>query len=486
MSLRICFVASEVAPLAKTGGLADVAGALPRYLHNAGHDIRVFMPFYSSIPTANLGLHAIDVAQDIPVTIGAHEHRFSVFEGVLPHTHLPVHLIRCPELFARRTLYTNDSDEPVRFLLLQRAVLETCQRMGFAPQIVHCNDWHTALLPLLLKTTYAWDRLFADTRTLLSIHNIGYQGVFPLSSYVDIGLRDPTPLQLAETMAGQINWLKEGIVHAHGVSTVSPTYAREIATPEGGHGLDAVIRMRGAAVAGILNGVDYEEWNPETDRHLPARFSARDLSGKARCKEALTQRMQLDIDAGLPLIGIVSRMAMQKGFDLLFDSLPILLTERDLGLAILGSGERRYEEFFQSLVSRFPGRVGLQIGYDEPLAHLIEAGSDMFLMPSQYEPCGLNQMYSLRYGTVPIVRRTGGLADSVDMWNPATQSGTGILFNDFDVLAVTWALHTALDLHKDRTSWQQLMLNGMAKDYSWPHQTAEYERLYEWLIQQAH
>jgi starch synthase len=482
MGLKICFVASEVAPLAKTGGLADVAGALPRYLHSDGHDIRVFMPFYSSVPTAGLKLQPVEVAQHIPVTIGAREYRFSVFEGTLPQTDLPIHLIQCPELFERSTLYTSDPDEHVRFLLLQRAVLETCQRMQFAPQILHCNDWHTALLPLLLNTSYAWDRLFAETRTLLSIHNIGYQGVFPLGAFVDIGLRDPLPLQAVETTAGRINWLKEGIVHANGVSTVSPTYAREIATPAGGHGLDTVIRMRGAAVTGILNGVDYEEWNPETDRHLPARFSSRSLSGKARCKEALRQCMRLDIGASTPLIGIVSRMAVQKGFDLLFDSLPILLSERDFALAILGSGERRYEEFFASLYDSFPGRVGLQVGYDEPLAHLIEAGSDMFLMPSQYEPCGLNQMYSLRYGTVPIVRRTGGLADSVEMWDGETQSGTGILFNDFDVPAVTWALDTALDLHKDSTAWQRLMLNGMAKDYSWQHQTGEYERLYEALL----
>ena len=483
MGLRICFVASEVAPLAKTGGLADVAGALPRYLCDDGHDVRVFMPFYSTIATDPLGLSAVAAAQDVPITIGTREYRFSVFAGTLPRTNVPLHLIQCPALFNRAALYTNDADEHVRFLLLQRAVLETCQRLQFAPQILHCNDWHTALLPLMLKTTYAWDRLFAATRTLMSIHNIGYQGVFPLATFADIGLRDPVPLQWSETSNGRINWLKEGIVHAHGVSTVSPTYAQEIATPPGGHGLDTVIRMRGAAVSGILNGVDYDEWNPETDRHLPARFSTRDLTGKARCKEALVRRMRLDIDANVPVVGIVSRMAVQKGFDLLFDSLPSMLTQRDFALAILGNGERRYEQFFESLSSRFPGRVALQIGYDEPLAHLIEAGSDMFLMPSQYEPCGLNQMYSLRYGTVPIVRRTGGLADSVEMWNPATQTGTGIVFNDFDVPAVTWALHTAFDFHKDERGWRHLMLNGMAQDYSWQHQTGEYEGLYRGLLE---
>ncbi|HEY8538484.1 MAG TPA: glycogen synthase [Steroidobacteraceae bacterium] len=479
---KICFVASEVVPLAKTGGLADVAGSLPRYLHARGHDVRVFMPLYSSIGLTALGATHVDTAQNVELQLGDHRFGFSLLEARLPGTSVPLYLVHCPAAFDRATLYTSAPDEHLRFLVLQRAALEACQRLVFAPDIVHCNDWHTALMPLLLKTAYAWDRLFANTRTVMTIHNVGYQGIFPASTLYDVGTDVRDFVDPVVHSSGSFNWLREGIRHAHRVSTVSPTYAQEICTPLGGHGLDTVLRARSDGIVGILNGVDYTEWNPATDRYLKHHYSIDDLSGKAATKQALLDWLNLPAASTTPLIGIVSRMTVQKGFDLLFDALPDVLMSRDVALVALGSGEARYEDFFAGLQQRFPDRVVFHRGYNEELSHLIEAASDMFLMPSQYEPCGLNQMYSLKYGTVPIVRRTGGLADSVQMWDPATRTGTGIVFNDFDAPAVQWAIHTALDLYKDQETWNQIVRNAMSQDFSWEKQTGEYERLYASLL----
>lgn len=479
--MRICFVASEVAPLAKTGGLADVAGALPRQLHAFGHDVRVFMPFYSSMGAA-VAPSIVPSAQDVELALGAHRYRYSLLETHLPKSQTRLYLVHCPTAFDRASLYTNDADEHLRFLILQRAALEGCQRLGFAPDIVHCNDWHTALTPMLLKSVYAWDRLFSSTRTVLSIHNIGYQGVFAPTSIYDVGGNVWALLSPETAAGGAFNWLREGVRLADRVATVSPTYAREIATPLGGHGLDAVLRARGDAVVGILNGVDYSEWDPATDRYLAHKYSPTDLSGKAATKRALLDWLNLSVADTTPVLGVVSRMTVQKGFDLLFEPLPEVLAGRDIGLVALGSGERRYEEFFEHLQRRFPDRVAFHRGYNDELAHLIEAASDMFLMPSQYEPCGLNQMYSLKYGTIPIVRRTGGLADSVQMWDPSSRTGTGVVFNDFDANGVRWAIHTALDLYKDRDAWSQLMRNAMAQDFSWERQANEYVALYQQLL----
>jgi starch synthase len=482
MPLKICFVASEVAPLAKTGGLADVAGALPKHLHALGHDVRVFMPLYSSMSNGAVrNATPLDSARDVPLELGPHRYWYTLLETRLPDSSVPLYLVHCPAVYDRPSLYTSGVDEHLRFLVLQRAALDGCQRLQFAADVMHCNDWHTALMPMLLKSVYAWDRLFAATRSVLTIHNIGYQGIFDAGTVYDVG-GDVRHLLSPETLAGAgFNWLREGIRLADRVTTVSPTYASEICTPLGGHGLDGVLRARADGVVGILNGVDYSEWNPATDRYLKYHYSPQDLSGKRATKRALLDWLNLPVDDDTPMIGIVSRMTVQKGFDLLFDSLPQILETRQMCLVALGSGEARYEDFFVGLQHRFPDRVVFHRGYHEELSHLIEAASDMFLMPSQYEPCGLNQMYSLKYGTVPIVRRTGGLADSVRMWDPATRQGTGIVFNDFDAPAVQWAIHTALDFYKDQEGWTQLMLNGMAEDFSWDRQTGEYVRLYREL-----
>ena len=355
--------------------------------------------------------------------------------------------------------------------------------MGFAPDIIHCNDWHTALLPLLLKSVYAWDRLFEHSKTVLTIHNIGYQGVFSSHTAADLGLAGSGYLLHQDDLKkGQINWLRHGVLYADCVSTVSPTYAREVCTAEGGYGLEGDLLARVNGVKGILNGVDYAQWNPATDVYLPHHYDPAHLEGKALVKATTLTHAGLSASPNVPLLGIVSRMTVQKGLDLLFNTLPEILASRDACLIAVGSGEPYYEDFFTGLTQSFPGRVAYRQGYHEEFAHLVEGASDMFLMPSLYEPCGLNQMYSLKYGTVPIVRRTGGLADSVQPWDAQLHTGTGIVFDHFDAPAMRWALHTALDLYQDRAAWKQLMLNGMAQDFSWERAGAEYERMYEGLV----
>lgn len=481
--LRICFVASEVAPLAKTGGLADVSSALPRYLHGQGHDVRLFLPFYSSINTSALELIPLEGLKDVPVALGTHRFTFSIITARLPGSSLSVNLVHCPALYNRPGIYSAGADEHLRFLLLTRAAIETCQRGGFAPQIFHCNDWHTAFAPLYLRSVYAWDRLFAETRTVLTIHNIGYQGIFPAASASDLGLGDAQHLlHQDELRSGRINSLRHGIVYADVITTVSPTYAREICTDEYGMGLQGALRARGAAVVGILNGVDYTEWNPATDPHLPHHYSADDLAGKTRMKQFLMRTLKLELGRRVPLLGMITRLTVQKGIDLLFDALPRVLANRNLRAVVLGSGELRYEEFFTDLQRAHRGKIIFHRGYSEKLAHLIEAASDVFLMPSLYEPCGLNQMYSLKYGTVPIVRRTGGLADSVQLYDPDTGSGTGITFNDYNPQAAAWAINAAVDLYQNRAVWTRLMLNGMAQDFSWEKQGAQYVDLYSRLV----
>ncbi|MFM1887253.1 MAG: hypothetical protein RL026_2410 [Pseudomonadota bacterium] len=485
MPLRICFIASEVAPLAKAGGLADVAGALAKYLHAAGHDIRVFMPLYRQVDLAQLEHWPVDFLQDKSVQLGPHLFRYAVHTARLPGSQAMIYLIDCPALFDRGTLYSNAPDEHLRFIALTHASLQCCQHMGFQPQILHCNDWHTALAPLLLKTVFAWDRLFHGTRSLLTLHNLGYQGQFGIDRAQDTGLgAGVAQLDYHETSRGCINPLKEGILHAHHVSTVSPGYAREIQTAEHGWGLDGVLRQRAGSLSGILNGVDYEDWDPRHDRFLPRhwRYDAGRLDRKAGVKTLLLQRLGLEDQGRRPLAGIISRMTSQKGFDLLFEALPALLAARDFSLAVLGSGDAHYEDFFADLARRWPGRVAFHRGYNEELSHWIEAGSDLFIMPSRYEPCGLNQMYSLRYGTVPVVRRTGGLADSVQHFDPVRGEGTGVVFEHYDAGGVRWGIETALEWYARPALWQRLVRNGMRQDYSWQRQVGAYEALYTQML----
>jgi starch synthase len=482
-ALKLCVLSSEILPYAKTGGLADVAGALLRNLRLIGHDVYGFMPLYSAVRAEHPELQPVLGVQQIPLAIGETEYRFSLRTASFPGTDIPMYFIECPELFDRAAFYTTDPDEHRRFLLFTRATLESCRRLSIAPAVFHCNDWHTAFLPLYLKTLYSSEPLLAAARSVLTIHNIGYQGLMPAGAIADLGLHDAAARLDAEDLQnGVINSLKTGLKFADLVTTVSPTYAREICEAPLGMGMQATLRERANGVVGILNGVDYRDWDPRHDVHLLAHFGPQDLRGKQTNKELLIAAARLDAEVARPLIGMVTRLAEQKGIDLLFDTLPDLLRQRDFGLLVLGSGEPQYVAFFEGLAHQFPGRVAFRLGFDEPFAHLIEAGSDMFLMPSRYEPCGLNQMYSLRYGTIPIVRNTVGLADSVQHFDAGSGLGTGCVFNDYDGAAVRWAIGTALDWYADPKIWPRLIQNAMAQDFSWDRQIEKYDSLYRELL----
>ncbi|HEU4778804.1 MAG TPA: glycogen synthase [Steroidobacteraceae bacterium] len=483
MKLSICAIASEVVPLAKSGGLADVASALSRQLTVAGHDVRLFVPFYSQIRRDKLGATRVEGLQGLALHTGLHEYRVDIWRANLPGSVTPVYLVENDALYARPRLYTTDADEHRRFLVLTRAALESCRRLNFQPDIVHSHDWHTAFAPLWLRSNYKADPVFARTKSVMTIHNIGYQGAFPATDLADLDLGADTHLLHQDDLkAGHINALKHGILHADAVTTVSPTYAREITTPRYGLGLEQALASRGSAVHGILNGVDYEEWDPARDKYLPIHFGPGDIAQKAELKRNFLLRQSMVPTRGrVPLFGIVSRLASQKGFDLLTDTLPKLLQTHDLRLAVVGTGDPVYEKFFAGLAQKYRGRAWFFGGYDDGLAHWIEGASDAFLMPSQYEPCGLNQMYSLRYGTIPIVRRTGGLADSVTHFDPATGVGTGIVFNDFDAAAMGWALDTAMSWYAQPALWQRIVQNAMACDFSWETQASEYLKLFATL-----
>lgn len=476
--MKILFVSAEVAPFAKTGGLGDVGAALPRALRAAGHDVRIVMPCYRRILEGNYRLRML--FPPITISVGPARLSFETLEATLPGSDVPVYLVRCPRLYDRPNIYTGDGDEHLRFAQLNWAALRIAQQLGFAPDIVHANDWQTGLLPLMLKTVFAWDRLFENTRTVLTIHNIGHQGSFAASAIGDVGLgMVASSFHQEQLAAGRMSFMLTGILYANAITTVSPTYAREIQTPEHGVGLDGFLRARRDVLFGVLNGIDETEWSPETDRHLPHRYSVDDMTGKAANKDALLTELRLPRRPGVPLIGMVTRLAWQKGLDLCFEALPALFMQRDVQLVVLGSGEPKYEAFFGELARRLPNRVRFINRFSEPLAHLIEAGSDMFLMPSRYEPCGLNQMYSLAYGTPPIVHRTGSLADTVSQWNPTTGEGNGFVFDHFDARGLKWALGAAVDAYRAGRGWSRLVQNGMRAKLGWSHRVPEYEHLYK-------
>jgi starch synthase len=481
--LKIFLAASEMTPLAKTGGLADVTAALSVYFDNLGHDVRALLPLHSAIDTSVLDVTPVHFLQDLRLWLGDHHFRYSIDTATLPGSSLKIYLLRCPELYDRPGVYTGGPDEHLRFIALSRVAIEMCQIMGFAPDIFHCHDWHTALVPLYLKTLYAWDRLFARTRSVLTIHNIAFQGVFGTDVLRDMGLQDHRGSLHQEDLGhDRINFLKSGVLYADMLTTVSPNYAREILGAEYGMGLQDLLRQRRNALVGILNGVDFDEWNPRTDPLIPHTYNARSTAGKKQTKRDLLHELGMTDSADLPLIGMVSRLTYQKGLDLVQQVVPRMIEQRRFALVVLGSGETRYEQFFHWLQQSFPDRVCFWRGFNNRLAHWIEAGSDMFLMPSLFEPCGLNQMYSLRYGTPPIVRRTGGLADSVQLFDPASGHGTGVVFDHYDGTALQWAINFALQLYQDKRTWRKLMQNGMAMDFSWTQQGQVYVDIFRRLV----
>ncbi|MBI2892912.1 MAG: glycogen synthase [Deltaproteobacteria bacterium] len=468
-----------MAPLAKVGGLADVMGALPLEMHRRGHDVRVYLPAYGRIDAARFPLVREPGLGEIDVLLGAQRVRVTIALAALPGTGLRVHLVQCPGLYDRPSVYSNDADEHLRFLALSYAALEACRQSDFVPDVVHCHDWPTALVPMILKTAYARDPVLGRASSLLTIHNLRYQGIFPASIVAQTGLAGAVDrFHQDQLREGRLNFLLHGILYADGITTVSPTYSFEIQGPDHGAGLDGLLRSRSSTVVGILNGVDYGEWSPERDPIIPFRYGPDDLSGKELNKEWLLGKLGLPYVAGVPLLGVVSRLVGQKGLDLLAEVAPGLLSRLGFQLVVLGSGESRLEELFAQLQHAFPRQVCFYRGFSNELAHGIEAGADVFVMPSRYEPCGLNQLYSLRYGTVPIVHRTGGLADTVRLWDPRTGEGTGFPFEQHDAAGITWGIEAALAVYRNRPAWRRLMLNGMTQDFSWSKQATLYELLY--------
>jgi starch synthase len=466
---KVLMVASEAAPFAKTGGLADVIGSLPAALQAIGTEVAVLLPRYRGV-TLEGGRRIYD---HLPVWLGGNLYDSSVYQTG------DYYFLDCPELFDRDGLYgTSRGDYPdnhIRFAALSRAALEVARRV-FRPQVIHCHDWQSGMVAAYLRTAFAGDPTFTGMKTLFTIHNLGYQGLFPKGALADIGLERGLFHPGAVEFFGQVSFMKAGIVYSDALSTVSKAYAREIQTPEYGFGLDGLLRSRSDVLNGILNGVDYTAWNPQTDPHLSAHYSAADFSGKRKCKQALLREFGLTAQAAQsrPLIGIVTRLASQKGTDLIAD-IGEDLAKENLSLVVLGSGDAKYEKLLLELAQAHPLKIAVRIGYDDGLAHRIEAGSDMFLMPSRYEPCGLNQIYSLRYGTIPVVRATGGLDDTID-------KDTGFKFQEYAGAALLTAIREALAEFQRPEEWSARMQEAMAKDYSWRVSALEYARLYLKLL----
>jgi starch synthase len=466
-------------PFAKTGGLADVTGALPVALASLGHQVSVIMPRYPTVERAVRSLERVH--ESLVVPMGSRTEYGAVWSARLARR-IPVYFIEHQGYFNREALYTTaDSDYPdnaQRFAFFAKAALEACRVLKLQPDILHCHDWQCALIPAYLKTTLPHDEVFASVGSLLTIHNIAYQGIFPPEVMEFLQLPPQTYSPDGIEFYGRVNYLKAGIVYADLINTVSRRYSQEIQTAEFGCGLEGILSYRGQDVYGILNGIDDREWNPASDRLIAARYTAANLAGKQVCKRDLLAAFGLAPEwMNAPVVGMISRLVDQKGFDLIESAIHRMLA-LDLGLVVLGTGEARYEDFLRQIQERYPGKMGVSIGFDNGLAHKIEAGSDIFLMPSRFEPCGLDQMYSLRYGTIPVVRATGGLDDTIESYDPALDRGNGFKFEAYNAEAMLDTLQRALTLYRDRASWERLMRRAMQTDFSWATSAQAYTELY--------
>jgi starch synthase len=473
--MRILFVASEGLPFSKTGGLADVIEALPKTLVASGHEVALVLPRYRKTPATG----PVVARPAIPLGVGLRTP--AILDGGRVNR-VQYFFVDDPEYFDRDQIYgTAQGDYPdnaERFCEFSRAAIEVAGQV-WKPEVIHCHDWQSALVPVLLRSQHQADAHLQNLPVVLTIHNMGYQGVFPREALVRAGLPDGLFHMNGLEFYGKVNYLKGGLLFADRLTTVSPKYAQEIQTPEYGHGLEGVVGGRADHLTGILNGADYTVWDPEHDKLIAAPYSAADFSGKWGCKQDLLQQFSLpEGNLQRPVAGIVSRFADQKGFDLLEEIAEELL-EEELVIVALGAGDAKHERKLRELARRFPARMALKIAYDNNLAHKIEAGSDIFLMPSRYEPCGLNQIYSLRYGTVPVVRATGGLDDTVESFDARSGQGTGFKFREYSGPALLQAVREALAVYEDKTAWRRLQIAGMAKDYSWNASAAEYGRLYQ-------
>jgi starch synthase len=478
--LRILFATPEAVPFAKTGGLADVAGALPKFLHPLGCEVILVMPYYRMVKRSGFPLQYL--GEEIEVPLGEETLRAEVYQGHL-EKNISVYFIGRDEFFDREYLYSTPRgdyfDNAERFVFFTRAVLHLARHIQFSPDVIHHHEWQTGLIPAYLKSIYGNDPFFGRTATVFTIHNIAYQGLFKKEKFSLTGLPpemyNPEGIEFWE----RINLMKAGIVYADAINTVSQKYSEEIQNPEYGYGLEGILRKRRKDLYGILNGVDYQDWDPSHDPHLIVRYNLNDLSGKRECKKDLLKEYGLPPSLEkAPLLGMISRLADQKGFDLLTEIIDELFTF-DIGFVLLGTGEQKYHDLFSRIAQKYPQKAGVRIAYDDRLAHKIEAGADLFLMPSKYEPCGLNQIYSLKYGTIPVVRATGGLDDTITHYNPSTGMGNGFKFARYDAKEFLNQIKVAMDLYAQPEHWTRLIRNAMSSDFSWERSAEAYLELYQ-------
>ena len=492
--MKIILASSEVVPFAKTGGLADVCGALPNELEKLGHEVAIFMPGYNCVSRVGAPIETLPVELELP--IGGQFVKVKIGTTKLPGSNVDVYFVLHNDYFHRDGLYSGPNgdyeDNLQRFVLFNRAVLESIREFDLQPDLIHVNDWQTGLIPALLKTEYGENPFYRDIACLLTIHNLAYQGLFDAHQLPLTGMDQKYFNWEQMEFHGQLNLLKTGLVFADAINTVSPTYAQEIQGVEQGCGLEQMLQQRSDRLSGIINGIDPKDWNPATDLHLPHHFSGQfdpavGCEGKALCKQALQVEAKLEPRADVPLIGIVGRLASQKGWSLILPVLRNWLEHVDAQWVVLGTGDPDYQDVLTSLHRTHPGKLSLALDFSNPYAHRIEAGSDLFVMPSQYEPCGLNQMYSMAYGTIPVVRQTGGLADTVTDANSETidnKTATGFSFTDYSVDALNETLHRAVDVFRNQKHvWHQMMINGMTTDWTWKSSAKKYEQLYEKTIQ---
>ncbi len=475
--MNILLVASEVTPFAKTGGLADVAGALPQALARLGHDVRIFMPYYHSISEKPFVTKRLKLTFE--VEIAGTKRSVGLCQGKLGE--VPVYFLDYPEFFQRQGLYGTASgdypDNAQRFGLFCRAVLEALPQLKFRPDVLHLNDWQTGLIPVLLRSERAADPFYARTGTVMTIHNLGYQGLFPAETLTELGLYPDLFHMEGLEYYDQLSFLKGGLVFSDLITTVSPSYCREIQTPAFGHGFEGILRKRRRELVGILNGIDCQQWNPAQDTALHSPYSATEPAGKAQNKLDLQHQLGLARDSHLPILAMVTRLATQKGLDILEAAWPQLI-QRPLQFVLLGDGEEKYMAFFRRLQDQHPEQVSITLSFDDTLARRIYAGSDLFLMPSHYEPCGLGQLIALRYGAIPLVRRTGGLADTVFDADKNPQ-GNGFVFMAPTAKALLRTLDRALKRFRDHDDWAQLVSRAMAGDFSWEQSAQRYVEVYQ-------
>src|SRR5579883_372076 len=477
--LRVLILAAEIVPFAKVGGLADVVGALPKALHALGHDVRLVMPRYRQVDPARFHLNT--VLDSLSVQVGDFQLQTSVCQGEIGD-HIPVYMIDAPRFFDRENIY-GYIDDGERFILFCRAALELARALDWSPDIVHCNDWHTGIVPNWMHTVYREDPFFSDTATVYTIHNLAYQGIFGYRILEVAGVAANGFLypQIAE-LANVVDIMGRGILFADAVTTVSQRYAQEILTPTYGEKLDHLLRSRRDRLFGILNGIDYTELNPATDHYIAAQYDAETLDKRAENKRALQERAHLPIKPDVPLIAMISRLTDQKGFDLLAQIVQPLFAQ-GIQFVILGIGDQHYHEMFQNLAVRYPEQVATFLTFNTELAQMIYAGSDMFLMPSRFEPCGLGQLIAMRYGSVPIVHHVGGLAATVQEYNPSTRQGNGFVFTHYDPWELFAAIVRALELYRFKDIWRTLQQHGMAADHSWHASAKAYVDVYRDAIE---